>query len=281
MSPRAHLRPQHPSSTDSDEVAWREIDALGARYRELVDHGHGVPLETRTAEQIGIANDIVERTYPYLHLLARRMLNVGPQLIFRKLPLLRAYGAITTADDLAQEGAIELIKRLHAYRPGHAMSTFIAWQFCHVPRSGEFELLHIPVYQRPELSGTPADEEDVPHLGAMLDYALHGEYRRISSVAQEARLPEWSDAAQEHAATFAYDPDELEERVDASRKVEHLLRTVPPRTRRILELRYGTRDGIERTLEEVGWVVGLTKQRVQQVEREGMESVRERVRDTQ
>lgn len=279
MSPRALLRVRYPSSTGASDVAWRELDALGARYREIVDEGYGVPLETRTREQIGIANEIVERAYPYLHLLARRMLNIGPQLVFRKLPLLRAYGAITTADDLAQEGAVELIARLHAYRPGHAMSTFIAWQFCHVPRSREFELLHVPVYQRPELSGKPADEQEVPHLGAMLAYALHGEYQRIGTVAQEAGLPEWSDAAQEHAASFAYGPDELESRIDASRKAERLLRTVPPRTRRILELRYGLRDGVERTLQEVGRLVGLTKQRIQQVEHDAVASLRERGTD--
>ncbi len=48
------------------------------------------------------------------------------------------------------------------------------------------------------------------------------------------------------------------------------------RSRRVIELRYGINsDGEQKTLEEVGVIVGLTKERIRQIEREAMQSLRE------
>lgn len=51
------------------------------------------------------------------------------------------------------------------------------------------------------------------------------------------------------------------------------------RSKRVIELRYGINsDGEQRTLEEVGHLVGLTKERIRQIEREAMQQLREAAR---
>ena len=54
---------------------------------------------------------------------------------------------------------------------------------------------------------------------------------------------------------------------DLRRHIVRLLCILLPRERRILELRYGLLDGIERTLEEVSYEFGVTRERIRQVEK--------------
>lgn len=64
----------------------------------------------------------------------------------------------------------------------------------------------------------------------------------------------------------AGDPDEFD-RLDALKaRVADVLRFLTPRYRRILELRFGMDGGPARTLEEVGVILGVTRERVRQLE---------------
>ena len=49
-------------------------------------------------------------------------------------------------------------------------------------------------------------------------------------------------------------------------EVEDVLGTISERERRVLELRFGLEDGRSRTLEEVGHVFGVTRERIRQIE---------------
>lgn len=64
--------------------------------------------------------------------------------------------------------------------------------------------------------------------------------------------------------------------VDGDRRghVAGLLRALPARLREVLTLRFGLADGVERTQEEVGALLGLTRQRIQQMERKAIERIR-------
>ena len=54
-----------------------------------------------------------------------------------------------------------------------------------------------------------------------------------------------------------------------------LLAELRPRERRVLELRYGLRDGVDRNLAEVGRALGITRERARQIEREAIARLRE------
>ena len=52
------------------------------------------------------------------------------------------------------------------------------------------------------------------------------------------------------------------------------LRTLPPRERQVLILRYGLENGMDYTLEEIGRVMGITRERVRQIEAKAIEKLR-------
>jgi RNA polymerase primary sigma factor len=56
--------------------------------------------------------------------------------------------------------------------------------------------------------------------------------------------------------------------------VDHVLATLAPRERRVLEMRFGLPDGCPRTLEEVGEVFGITRERVRQIEAKALKKLR-------
>jgi RNA polymerase primary sigma factor len=70
-------------------------------------------------------------------------------------------------------------------------------------------------------------------------------------------------------------PTEQVDRQFLKERVADLLRSLAPRDREVLELRYGLRDGISRTLEEVAQVYGITRERARQIELRGLQKLRQ------
>lgn len=85
-------------------------------------------------------------------------------------------------------------------------------------------------------------------------------------------LAEWLPDAQAKAPFEALETEEQQQ------VLEQLMQTLEPRAARVLRLRFGLEDGQPRTLEEVGQVVGLVRQRVQQIEASALELLRKRWR---
>jgi RNA polymerase sigma factor (sigma-70 family) len=63
---------------------------------------------------------------------------------------------------------------------------------------------------------------------------------------------------------------------DDADEVRHLLRWLGPRELRVLELRYGLDGGGERTLQEIGDEMGVSRERANQLTRRAVEAVRRR-----
>ena len=72
----------------------------------------------------------------------------------------------------------------------------------------------------------------------------------------------------------AVSPSELAMRADVRRQVAAVLRTLRPRDARILQMRFGLEDGQERTLEQIGRVFGLTRERIRQIEHQALDQLR-------
>jgi RNA polymerase primary sigma factor len=56
--------------------------------------------------------------------------------------------------------------------------------------------------------------------------------------------------------------------------IDSVLQTLSARERRVLELRFGLTDGRPRTLEEVGWEFGVTRERIRQIEAKTLSKLR-------
>jgi len=61
-------------------------------------------------------------------------------------------------------------------------------------------------------------------------------------------------------------------------KIENLLKTLTYREREIIRLRYGLGDGYTYTLEEVGRIFKVTRERVRQIESKAVHKLRHPVR---
>ena len=71
--------------------------------------------------------------------------------------------------------------------------------------------------------------------------------------------------------------DEIDDKVgnDLLREqIEEILHTLDPRERKVLELRFGLKDGRSRTLEEVGREFGRTRERIRAIEGKALRKLR-------
>ncbi|MDP3763537.1 MAG: sigma-70 family RNA polymerase sigma factor, partial [bacterium] len=70
-------------------------------------------------------------------------------------------------------------------------------------------------------------------------------------------------------------PDQDSSRRIISDQVKEILGDLPPKERKILEMRHGLTDGYTHTLEEVGKVFGVTRERIRQIEAKAHEKIRQ------
>jgi len=61
-------------------------------------------------------------------------------------------------------------------------------------------------------------------------------------------------------------PDEAVMYMNLKERTAHVLRTLSPREEKIIRMRFGMEDDLERTLEEVGQWFSLTRERIRQIE---------------
>ncbi len=61
-------------------------------------------------------------------------------------------------------------------------------------------------------------------------------------------------------------------------RIAEVLRSLTPREREVIELRFGLRDGRSRTLDEVARSYGITRERIRQIEARGLLKLRQPVR---
>jgi RNA polymerase primary sigma factor len=61
-------------------------------------------------------------------------------------------------------------------------------------------------------------------------------------------------------------------------RIAEVLRSLTPREREVIELRFGLKDGTPRTLDEVAQSYGITRERIRQIEARSLSKLRQPVR---
>jgi RNA polymerase sigma factor (sigma-70 family) len=69
-----------------------------------------------------------------------------------------------------------------------------------------------------------------------------------------------------HQERLLESPDVAIERTEIRERVQHALASLPPREAKVLRLRFGLDDGVERTLKEIGAELGVCGTRAQEIE---------------
>ena len=272
-----------PLLTAEEEVELAQRIELGRMAREELAKGNVSPRRRREL-QLLIEDGWAARE----HLItanSRLVISVAKKYMGRGVPFL----------DLIQEGNIGLIRaaKKFDYRRGHKFSTYATWwirQAVTRAIADQGRTIRVPVHMGDQINRLLRVQHQLTQrlgrdpLVEELAEALEVTPQKVENMIQVARRPlsletPTDDEEDSVLGDFIQDedvaaPDDTATYNLLKEHLESVLDGLPPREVRILQLRYGLLDGQAYTLEEVGRKMGVTRERVRQIEAQALSRLR-------
>ena len=283
-------RGEHPASAssvtrDRRRPAEHAPDDLGTpeSFQLFLNQAGRFPLLT-AAEEVALAKRI-ERGDSAAK---ERMINSNLRLV---VSIAKKYqGSGMQLGDLIQEGVIGLNRAVEKFdwRRGFKFSTYATWwirQACQRAVSNQAATIRVPTHvherrvklarARNRLQAATGEDPTAEELAKATGLELHYVQEALDVAEANVSLNQTigSEGDGEFGDLFAdenaLDPEE--EAADALRRraVREAILRLPDRDRRVLELRFGF-DGPSTSLEQIGRELGMSRERVRQVERDAL-----------
>jgi RNA polymerase primary sigma factor len=264
--PRTSTARTVPGSDDAFQSYLRDIRGLG-----LLTHAEEVDLAQRAAAGDELARrTLIESNLRLVIAIARRYTSTGVPLI-----------------DLIQEGNLGLMRAAEKfdYRRGCHFGTYATWwirQAVSRAAGEQSRLIHLPEHVATRLrkvrriAAQLSQENGLDPLPEQIAEACNMDLNEVVDLLGIIEQPVSLDAPVDDEARYAL-ADTLEDSTapaPAETASQHLLgeelhralALLTPRERSVITLRYGIGDGHSRTLLEVGKELGISRERVRQLE---------------
>jgi RNA polymerase primary sigma factor len=269
--------------TASEEVSLAKRIERGEQAAYELGENH-VDYERRAELEALIEDGLAAREH-LISANSRLVISVAKKYIGRGVPFL----------DLIQEGNIGLIRaaKKFDYHRGHKFSTYATWwirQAVTRAIADQGRTIRVPVHMGDQINKLIRTSHKLtqalgrePRVQELAD-ALEVPLRKAEQMIKVARRPlsletPTDDEADSVLGDFIEDIESPEpvETVTSQMlrdKLNDILYSLPPREVRILQMRYGLVDGETYTLEEVGKKLGVTRERVRQIEAQALSRLR-------
>lgn len=272
-----------PLLTAAEEVELSKRIEKGRLAREEMARGN-VTAERRAQLQFLIRDGWAARE----HLItanSRLVISVAKKYIGRGVPF----------QDLIQEGNIGLIRsaKKFDYRRGYKFSTYATWwirQAVSRAIADQGRTIRVPVHMGDQINRLlRAQHRLIQRLGRdpvieELAEDLDVTPQKVENMIRVARRPlsleTPTDDEDSVLGDFIQDeeipaPDDTAAYNLLKEQLDGVMEALPPREVRILQLRYGLLDGQAYTLKEVGRKMGVTRERVRQIEAQALSRLRQ------
>jgi RNA polymerase primary sigma factor len=275
-----------PLLTADEEVILAKRMERGEKAKEYLEsHGDTLPMD----DVFDLKDTISDGELAQEHLVranARLVISVAKKYIGRGVPFL----------DLIQEGNIGLIRATNKfeYQRGHKFSTYATWwirQAVSRAVADQGRTIRVPVHMGDQLNRMRRVQLNLlQELGREptideLAVGMETTPDKVENLLEIARRPVSLETPidDEGDSTFGDFVEDVNSPAPAEEVATHLLHEqlqgaldrLPAREAQILRLRYGLEDGRVYTLEEVGQTIGVTRERVRQLEAQALNRLRQ------